>query len=64
MTDDAEAVPEFGNYSSGRYFFGALLILAVPVGIFFALGGMRWVKRLIAGKGARGRYRKVDDEEP
>lgn len=61
--DDDVVVPALGGYSSGKYIFGALLILAVPVGLFFVLGGMRWVKRVIAGKNARGRYRKVDDEE-
>lgn len=61
--DDDAVVPGLGGYSSGKYIFGALLILAVPIGLFFALGGVRWVKRIIAGKNARGRYRKVDDEE-
>lgn len=60
---DDDVIPVLGGYSSGKYIFGALLILAVPIGLFFALGGLRWVKRLVAGKNARGRYRKVDDEE-
>lgn len=60
-TDDV--VPAFGDYSTGKLIFGGLLVLAVPVGLFFALGGMRFVKRLVAGRNARGRYRKVDDEE-
>jgi len=49
--------------TTGRYAIVGLTLFAIATMIFMLMGGLRWLRRLIATR-HRGRYRKVDDEDP
>jgi hypothetical protein len=49
--------------TTGRYAIVGLALFALATMIFMLMGGLRWLRRLIATR-HRGRYRKVDDEDP
>jgi hypothetical protein len=40
-----------------------LTLFAIATMVFMLMGGLRWLRRLIATR-HRGQYRKVDDEDP
>jgi len=48
---------------TGRYVFVGLTLFAIATMVFVLMGGPRWLRRLIAMR-RRGRYRKVDNEDP
>ncbi len=48
--------------TTGRYAIVGLTLFAIATMIFMLMGGLRWLRRLIATR-HRGRYRKVDDDE-
>jgi len=54
-----EIAAEPHSYSN---IFVGLILFGVAVGLFLWLGGLRWVRRVLAGK-ERGQYRKVDEED-
>ena len=49
--------------TTGRYAIIGLALFAIATMIFMLMGGLRWLRRLIATR-HHGRYRKVDDEDP
>ena len=49
--------------TTGRYAIVGLTLFAIATMVFMLMGGLRWLRRLIATR-HRGRYRKVDDEDP
>jgi hypothetical protein len=67
--DTPPVVPSSGitlgepSNTTGRYAIVGLTLFAIATMIFMLMGGLRWLRRLIATR-HRGRYRKVDDEDP
>ena len=49
--------------NTARYTVVSLALFTIATMIFVLMGGLRWLRRLIAGQ-HRGRYHKVDDEDP
>lgn len=47
---------------SGHYIIVSLILFTFATTIFVLVGGLRWLRRVIAVR-SRGRYRKVDDED-
>jgi hypothetical protein len=54
-------VDEPSTYTA-RYTVVGLALFAIATMIFVLMGGLRWLRRLVAQR-HRGRYRKVDDED-
>lgn len=54
-----ETAAEPHSYSN---IFVGLVLFGAAVGLFLWLGGLRWARRVLAGK-ERGKYRKVDEED-
>jgi hypothetical protein len=48
---------------TGHYIIVGMILLTIATAMFVLMGGLRWLRRIIATRG-RGRYRKVDDEDP
>ena len=48
---------------TGHYIIVSLILFTFATMIFVLMGGLRWMRRVIATRG-RGRYRKVHDEDP
>jgi len=46
-----------------RYTIAGLTLFAIATMIFVLTGGLRWLRRRVARR-HRGRYHKVDDEDP
>lgn len=49
--------------TTGWYAIVGLTLFAIATMVFMLMGGLRWLRRLIATR-HRGQYRKVDDEDP
>jgi len=49
--------------ATGLYAIVGLALFAIATMVFMLMGGLRWLHRLIATR-HRGRYLKVDDEDP
>lgn len=48
---------------TGHYIIVSMILLTIATMIFVLVGGLRWLRRLIATR-SRGRYRKVHGEDP
>jgi len=48
---------------TGHYIIVGMILFTVATMVFVLMGGLRWLRRLIATR-SRGRYRKVHDEDP
>lgn len=46
-----------------RTMFFGLILLGVPVSLFVWCGGLRWLRRVVSGRGDRVRYKRVRDQD-
>jgi peptidyl-prolyl cis-trans isomerase B (cyclophilin B) len=54
---------DMSSHPFRNLFFG-LVLLGIPISLFVWCGGMRWLQRVIRGKGKeRSKYRRVGDED-
>jgi len=51
------------SVSTGHYIIVSLILFTFATMIFVLVGGLRWLRRVIATRGG-GRYRKVHGEDP
>ena len=59
IADELAAFP----VSSGRLYITGILVVGLLGALFFAVGGLKWVRGVLGGRG-HGKYRKVDEEDP
>ena len=45
-----------------QYIFFAFVVLGVPAALFIYCGGLRWIKRRLSKRPAKG-YKRVDDQD-
>jgi hypothetical protein len=60
-TSAPETALEESKIDAGRSIIVGLILLTIATTMFVLLGGLRWLRRVAAGRNSR--YRKLDNED-